>query len=200
MERFFTADLHFAHQSIIRHCDRPYDNVHEMNEALVENWNSVVTEKSLVYILGDFAWMRPDYWMDRLNGQKILVIGNHDTLNSDAKKKFQFIKPMYETKIDGQSITMCHYQMSEWNKSFHGSWHLYGHSHGNATEWDDKLSFDIGTDLWNYTPVHWDTVVNKMQHKMAVRDEIKAQREAESPWVPGQNRIKITEFNQQFIK
>jgi len=54
--------------------------------------------------------------------------------------------------------------------------------------------------LWNYTPVHWDTVVNKMQHKMAVRDEIKAQREAESPWVPGQNRIKITEFNQQFIK
>ena len=80
MERFFTADLHFAHQSIIRHCDRPYDNVHEMNEALVENWNSVVTEKSLVYILGDFAWMRPDYWMDRLNGQKILIIGNHDTL------------------------------------------------------------------------------------------------------------------------
>lgn len=171
-----------------------------MNEVLVRNWNSVVSDGDLVYVLGDFAWTRPDYWMDRLNGNKILIIGNHDTLNSIAKKRFEFIKPLYDTRIERQSVTMCHYQMNEWNKSFHGAWHLYGHSHGNATEWEDKLSFDVGTDLWNYTPIHWSTVVKKMKHKEAIRAEMKARLEAESPWVPGANREKITELNRQFIK
>ena len=40
---FFTSDTHFGHANIIRLCNRPFQNVEEMNEVLIENWNKVVS-------------------------------------------------------------------------------------------------------------------------------------------------------------
>ncbi len=56
METFFTADTHFGHASILKHCTRPFTSVDEMDSALIENWNSIVSRKDSVYILGDFAF------------------------------------------------------------------------------------------------------------------------------------------------
>lgn len=39
---FFTSDTHFNHSSIIRHCNRPFADVEQMNKVLIENWNSVI--------------------------------------------------------------------------------------------------------------------------------------------------------------
>ena len=50
---YFTADHHFGHANIIRHCNRPFQNVEEMDMALLSNWNASVKPQDTVYILGD---------------------------------------------------------------------------------------------------------------------------------------------------
>lgn len=81
---FFTSDTHFGHANIIRLCNRPFKDVEEMNEKLVENWNRVVPEDGTVFHLGDFAFGGSALWnsiIPRLNGQIYLIIGNHDRKN-----------------------------------------------------------------------------------------------------------------------
>lgn len=77
---WFTSDTHFGHANIIKYCDRPFFSIEEMDEALVERWNTSVRSDDLVYHLGDFA-VTPLYAKKirpRLNGTIRLVIGNHD--------------------------------------------------------------------------------------------------------------------------
>lgn len=52
---FFTSDTHFNHTNIIRFCERPFERVDEMNEKLIDNWNSVVSPEDFVFHLGDFC-------------------------------------------------------------------------------------------------------------------------------------------------
>lgn len=78
---FYTSDLHFSHKNIIAYTNRPYDSVEEMNECLVQNWNSVVDKDGYVRILGDVCMGKRDETLPilaRLNGHKSLVCGNHD--------------------------------------------------------------------------------------------------------------------------
>ena len=53
---WFTADLHLAHKNIINLCNRPFKSVEEMDETIINNWNSVVRENDDVYVVGDFAF------------------------------------------------------------------------------------------------------------------------------------------------
>lgn len=84
---FFTSDTHFGHANIVRLSNRPFKEtkhqtaVEVMNEAIVKNWNETVSPDDTVYHLGDVA-LGPIQdslsIIERLNGRKILVTGNHD--------------------------------------------------------------------------------------------------------------------------
>lgn len=159
---FVTADTHFDHANIIKYCDRPFANVHEMNEVLMNNWNAVVQSRDLVYIVGDFAWKaRHRYWAGMLNGRKTFIRGSHDAVGI-VEPCFESVHDILDTKISGQKVTFCHYPMLSWRASFHGSWHLYGHTHGRILELKDKLTFDVGVDVWDYRPIPWKVVQLKM--------------------------------------
>jgi calcineurin-like phosphoesterase family protein len=69
---YYIADTHFGHANIIHLCNRPFQNVDEMDDALIKNWNSRVTKKDTVYILGDFAFKSksPLEYFNQLNGRK----------------------------------------------------------------------------------------------------------------------------------
>jgi calcineurin-like phosphoesterase family protein len=56
MTIYFTADLHLDHANIIRYCNRPFQDVQEMNECLIKNWNSCIQPNDQVYILGDLVF------------------------------------------------------------------------------------------------------------------------------------------------
>jgi len=168
---FFTSDTHFDHDNIRKYCNRPFDNVKEMNETMIANWNSVVGPKDTVYHLGDFAFSKDynriiDLW-NILNGRKTLVLGNHDRLLkkfvSQGKGPFGEVRRLIEMKWDHKKIILCHYSMRVWNSSHHGSWHLYGHSHGTLDEDPRSRSFDVGVDCWNFTPVSYGQICEKMQ-------------------------------------
>lgn len=181
---FFTSDTHFGHARIIEYCDRPFANVKEMNEAMIDNWNSVVKPDDVVFHLGDFAFADPENFLDRLNGRKRLVLGNHDkSITGNTLKKFEWVKPYAEVYIndstlppttdrwgkkvaDGrQHIVLMHYAMRVWNKSHHGSWMLYGHSHGSLPDDPNALSIDVGVDSHNFRPVSYEEVKQIMSSK-----------------------------------
>ena len=80
---YYTSDLHLCHENIIRLCNRPYKTIEEMNEDLINRWNKKVKPNDVVYVLGDFFFKQQDSKyvssvLKRLNGEKILIKGNHD--------------------------------------------------------------------------------------------------------------------------
>jgi len=86
---YFTADTHFCHSNIIGSCYRPFENVGEMNRALIDNWNNFVTARDEVYILGDFLYKgtgrEANKILSQLKGRKYLIKGNHEKYLSDPE-------------------------------------------------------------------------------------------------------------------
>lgn len=170
MNYWFTADTHFSHGNIIRYCNRPFSTIKEHDDTLIENWNKIIAKNDLVFHLGDFCFGRTDLDFDRyfskLNGLIVFIKGNHDKLAWKNRHKFYAFHDSYhEIKINGQNITLCHYKMAIWNKSHYGAWHLYGHSHGSATNEITSLSFDCGVDCHNFTPINFEQVKEIMSKK-----------------------------------
>jgi len=134
-----------------------------MNEVLVENWNSRVSKKDNIVIIGDFAFKRHARWINILNGNKILIRGNHDKMSADIEKNFSSVHDILLRKINGQFICFLHYAMRTWPGPFMKTWHLYGHTHGRMPEPDCFRSCDVGTDVWGYAPVSFKMISEKMK-------------------------------------
>lgn len=131
---YYIADTHFGHANIIRYDNRPFNNTYEMDKAMIDRWNAVVTEDDTVYILGDFAWYnkkRTCEILDILKGHKILITGNHDVFSPAINEQFDSICDYLEIKDGGERVVMSHYPMLFWNGQFGDSVHLYGHVHNS---------------------------------------------------------------------
>jgi calcineurin-like phosphoesterase family protein len=170
---FVTSDTHFDHDRICEFAKRPWANVDEMNEALILKWNAKIQPNDEVFHLGDFSFTRKKERLEeltgRLHGRKYLILGNHDDLFKDGVPAygFQTVKRYHELK--GRHgipmIVMFHYAQRVWNRSHHGTWQLYGHSHGDLPE-TLSLAFDVGVDSNNYAPLSMAEITAKMQIKI----------------------------------
>jgi calcineurin-like phosphoesterase family protein len=149
-KKFYFSDPHFDHKNIINLTNRPFKDVDEMNETLVRNWNSVVTDNDEIYMLGDFAWKRPGYWFERLNGIKHFIYGNHD--EEDTRKLPWASQQDYlEVQDEGKHVILFHYPITDWNRRHHGSYHLFGHVHGQPQPIKGP-AFDVGAEEMGYFP------------------------------------------------
>jgi len=161
---WFTSDTHFGHSNSIKYCNRPFASVEEMDEVLIERWNERVKPSDTVWHLGDFAFHKSydelQTLFSRLNGTKCLVIGNHD-YDSTIRLFWHAAESIATVHIGKQSVILCHYAMRVWNKSHHGSLHLYGHSHGTLP--GDSQSLDVGVDAWDYRPVNIDEIRDRLK-------------------------------------
>jgi calcineurin-like phosphoesterase family protein len=170
MAKFFTSDTHLFHENIIKYCSRPFKNRDEMNATIVKNWNSVVADLDDVYHDGDVAvGVQPgddlNGMLYALKGRIHLIRGNHEKAAERCAKRFEWIKDYHELNIGKQNIVLFHYAMRVWHRSHKGSWHLYGHSHGDLPEIIGVNAFDIGMDCWNFTPLSFDQVHDRMLEK-----------------------------------
>jgi calcineurin-like phosphoesterase family protein len=167
MSIFFTSDTHWNHTNIIKYTNRPYDTVEEMNEALISNWNDTVGPKDVVWHLGDIAWWHKkngpslDGILSQLNGEKHLLLGNHDKdLPTDAlEKNFVEIANYKELRFNNRKLILCHYPIFSWNGMYKGSWMLHGHCHGNIN-WanENTTRLDVGVDVHNMAPVSFEGI------------------------------------------
>ena len=140
---------------------------------MIKRWNEKVAQDDDVYHLGDFAYETPAKIAriaDSLNGRIHIIKGNHDKSLLQCKNSFEWIKDYHELKIadpevGSRLIVLCHYAMRVWNKSHHGSWHLYGHTHGHLPDEITSLSFDVGVDCHDYYPLSYEDVKRRMKSK-----------------------------------
>jgi calcineurin-like phosphoesterase family protein len=162
---WFTSDLHFDHTNIMKHCNRPFKNVQDMNVHLVHHFNKVVGRGDVVVIAGDITlhtntelvW---DRWMSKLNGNLIILKGNHDHWIRKEKRY------LYHKRINKIHVAVGHYPMRTWQNSIHGSLNLHGHSHGTLRPFKNQL--DIGVDsakIWlgEYRPFSFDEVCGAIE-------------------------------------
>lgn len=160
---YFTSDLHLEHNNIIKYCNRPFADAKEMFDEFIRRWNSVVTDKDIVYVLGDFCvgdGKTCHSFFDQVNYKEVhLIKGNHDkSMKGSIKQRFTTVSDYKEIWIpnpdnpfgDEQLVVLCHYAFRVWNQSHRGSWNLYGHSHGATPGNSQQL--DVGVDCWDYTP------------------------------------------------
>lgn len=187
---FFTSDLHFGHNNIMRFCNRPWKSVEEMDEGLIKNWNSVVGKDDIVFNLGDFAFAPNWRWkelLEKLNGHHYLVLGNHDVQRwpGDAiMELFERVEQQMIVKIDDRWVYLNHYPFLCYGGSYRGPknavYALHGHVHSgpNSSGKDcDRLvnlfpyQYDVGVDNNDYFPVAWGQIESII--KLQVENGIK---------------------------
>jgi calcineurin-like phosphoesterase family protein len=173
---YFASDYHIGHHNVIKFDGRPFENVKEMHETLIKNWNSVVQDEDIVFYLGDFAFNEGEakWFREQLKGKIYFIMGNHDRIRNISKLGFEKVFGD-DTSLGGatifvkdedanrgyQDIILCHYPILSWNKSHHGSWHIHGHCHQSIARntemsWYYKRKvIDVGTNGLGYTPISY---------------------------------------------
>jgi calcineurin-like phosphoesterase family protein len=167
-EIFFTSDTHLGHDIIRKYCQRPFETCEEMDETIIDNWNRVVGQGDLIYHLGDFAFGGHDIvrrYRSRLNGNIILILGNHDWRNKirNVTGCFKSIYDLLVIQYEKHCIVLCHYAMRVWPQSHFNSYQFYGHSHGTLQPQGKQM--DVGVDCNGYTPIHADKIMRIMLMK-----------------------------------
>lgn len=166
---FYTSDQHFDHSNILKYCSRSFDTIDEMNEEIIKRYNEIVSKNDTVYFLGDVAFYNknPRRLLERLNGHKHLIIGNHDKKNKSIKNwsGWASIQDYKEIKDNGRKVVLFHYPLWSWNGMYHGTIHLHGHCHGMRPRWIGKKIADVGVDVWDLRPVSLDTIEQEMSSR-----------------------------------
>lgn len=152
---FYIADTHFGHANIIKYCDRPFKDIYEMTEVMVNNWNSVVSEEDEVYMLGDFTLSKNkeiiSKLVSRLNGHIYLVMGNHDYLSVNDYLACGFEK-VYDKPIIINEFFILSHEPLLMNENM-PYFNIFGHVHNHA-EYKDRTenSWCVSVERINYTP------------------------------------------------
>lgn len=169
---FLVSDWHFSHvgATVWKFDDgtkqRPFDNIEEMDEAIVERHNSVVGPKDKVYVLGDCAINRKGLkHIERLNGDKVLIKGNHDIFKlEDYTKYFRDIRAYHlMDKILLAHIPVHPASLARWRGQIHGHLHTDRVKSESCAcvgwkESEDLRYFNVSVEQINYTPVPFETV------------------------------------------
>ena len=201
MRIFFTSDLHFGHENVLKFDERPFETVEEMDEELIRRWNNKVDKGDLVYVLGDLIWKTANNEalsiLKRLNGQIILIKGNHDRFikNATAKNALAGLKDYDDICValaDGTTrrCILSHYFMPFYNGHRQNAIHLHGHSHNTEEHYlelgiiqaikkngyEPKV-YNVGCMLWNYEPVTLEEILNSKNEIEQLEEFEKEQKE-----------------------
>lgn len=131
---FLTSDTHFGHKNICKFTNydgspvRPWDDADEMDEEMVKRWNETVGPNDKVYHLGDVVINRKSLAiLDRLNGDKVLIKGNHDIFKlNDYTKYFRDVRSYHVMN----GMILSHIPISKDSIARFGT-NIHGHTHGN---------------------------------------------------------------------
>ena len=202
---YFTSDTHYGHKNICRGVSewtdkskcRDFDTLEEMNEIIVKNINEVVKPNDILYHLGDWSFGGKQNIFNfrrRLHCKTIhLIYGNHDihieknaaeaNNLATAQEMFASTQQYLVKKINGQGMFLCHYSMRTWDKAHHGTWNLYGHSHGTLEDYGINTypyqidcvrknfkAMDVGIDTnIDFMPYHFEEIREIMKNRIPLK-------------------------------
>lgn len=162
---FFISDTHFGDKNIIKFEDRPFNSVDEMDDKMIENWNSVVSDEDVVYVVGDFISNIDKFdILNNLNGTIKLIIGNHD------KKFISKYEEYKNVEIINYSIILDEFWIVS-HKPIYMNTHMpyvniFGHVHTNPIYNSiTSNSFCVCVERNNYTPVDFRFIKKSISEK-----------------------------------
>ena len=160
---FLISDTHFDHRNIIEYCKRPFSNREQMNQTLLENWNSRIKKTDTVFFLGDMSFGRhsrnAQYWQSQLNGKQIFIIGSHDNPPPQVYLNQAIIR------YNGREFLLVHNPRDpdriprDWS-----GWIIHGHKHNNSMGKfpfinGENKTINVSVELINYQPVNIDQIL-----------------------------------------
>ena len=170
MTIFFTADSHFSHANILKFTGlngqliRPgFTDVDDMDEYMIERWNSVVRDGDKVYHLGDVGFIaeRLRVIMPRLRGTKRLILGNHDNLKQHQLSNY-FGKIVLWRVFKNEGFVATHLPLHE-SSMYTIRKNIHGHIH--EKEDVSPVHLNVSVERTAYTPISMEEVLSKFQEK-----------------------------------
>lgn len=176
---FLTSDTHFGHKNICKFTNydgspvRPWDDADEMDEEMVKRWNETVGPKDKVYHLGDVVINRKNLSiLDRLNGDKVLIRGNHDIFKlPDYTKYFRDVRGYHVMN----GCILSHIPVHKESIARFGT-NIHGHTHGNRVMkevgfWPFKKRvidpdyFCVCVEQTDFRPILFEDVIKKIKEQ-----------------------------------
>lgn len=163
MKTYIISDTHFNHTNIIKYCNRPFNDIREMNNTIIDNWNMIVKKDDIVYHLGDFflgSKFDLKKIVDKLNGTIYLIRGNHDRLTVKSYEDCGIIvlknAPIIMNKY---KIMLSHRPLPD-TMIKDGYVNIHGHIHEKKLEetYDNRLfgknkHINVSCDVLNFKPI-----------------------------------------------
>jgi len=182
---FLVSDTHFGHAGVCRFTRndgvtklRPWDNPEEMDEEMVKRWNETVRPNDKVYHLGDVVINRKSLnIMHRLNGDKVLIRGNHDIFKlEDYTQHFRDIRGYHVMN----GMILSHIPVHEESLGRFGV-NIHGHLHANRVmktaqtthefmtqgvrQWIDNRYHCVCVEQTDFRPILFEDVIKKIKEE-----------------------------------
>lgn len=173
MKTFLIGDTHFGHNNILTFLRddgtklRDFKSIEEMDETLIQNWNSVVGQKDKVYHLGDVGfknYTRLATILDRLNGEKILIKGNHDNFKLvQYAQHFKDIRAYHILdKFVLSHIPIHPESLKRWKANIHG--HLHSDIIvSDPWKYPEAVYINVSAEQINYTPIDFEEIRSRFK-------------------------------------
>jgi len=185
MNIFFSADLHFGHENIIKYCSRPFRSLEHMNTSLIRNWNQRVKEDDVVFHVGDFCFRsgvqgtKIKYalsWEKQLSGKIIHIAGNHDRNNSVRSLIESSILKISKYKVWVQhrppekmleisekcDFVICGHVHEKWKVKINKQIDTNGSIGKVFVDLESDIDIpiiNVGCDVWNFMPIKLDELL-----------------------------------------
>lgn len=176
---WFTSDTRFCDSDALHQLARPFRSTDEMNDYIIDKWNTKVNRRDIVYHVGNFGKADPDALKDilnKLNGRINLIVGSYDNRENILSIKHELASVNYrlDFRIDSWFITLNHFPQRFWKGQREGSIHMYGYTCGTIPADSRTLCLDIGVDTRNdFSPYNWEEIKDIIHKK---RDYINFQK------------------------
>ena len=161
VSKFLIADLHFGHENILKHCRPQFRTIYEMNETIVQNWNSVVKPKDIVYLLGDIVWTLEAFqYLRRLQGRIKIILGNHDLFQVDKYLDVAEIVCGADQIVvkDFGKIILTHIPVHPQQLSERFRMNIHGHLHEVQIK-NDPRYVCVSCEQVNFTPINLEEIL-----------------------------------------
>ena len=159
---FLTSDMHFGHENIIKYENRPFADVEAMDNAIIKNWNKIVSKNDIVIVAGDVSFYGKEKTAEivqQLHGRKILIKGNHDGRNNGWWMDVGFDEVSSYPIIYKEWIVIQHEPPTYYNDAT-PYFYIYGHVHGSEMYRTlTKQTACVSVERWNYTPVSLEKII-----------------------------------------
>jgi calcineurin-like phosphoesterase family protein len=155
---FMISDMHFWHENIIKYEDRPFVNAEQMTKTIIKNWNSIVQRDDEVFCLGDVCFRNKEITTEiiqRLNGIKTLILGNHDRSKSTKWWKDVGFQEVSKYPIIVDEFYILSREPVYLTESMPYA-NIYGHIH--HLKYDSKQYYNVSVECINYTPIDFEDI------------------------------------------